>query len=108
MTLFWSLDGGEWPQGLSISVRPTQGGAFMPSPDDPAAIIQQDAPRPAQEMLIIALGTESGAASSPVADVYRFEGAQAADGITVIVYRPTDEGFENVAEIRTPIGSSKW
>ncbi len=94
VTLFWMLEGGAWPDELAISVRPTMDGAFIPSPDDPAAILQQDAPGPARGMMV------ATSAPAQVADAYRFPGAETADGITVIVYRPVDGGFENVAEMR--------
>ena len=94
VTLFWTLADGTWPDELAISVRPTLGGAFLPNPDDPGAILQQDAPAPARGMMV------ATSAPAQVADAYRFPGAQDADGLMIIVYRPVDGGFENVAEIR--------
>ena len=95
VTLFWTLENGTWPDELAISVRPTLGGAFIPSPDNPAAILQQDAPAPARGMVAAPAGSPAR-----VADAYRFTGGEFADGVMIIVYRPVDGGFENVAEMR--------
>ena len=98
ITLFWTLDIESWPEDLAISVRPTRNGAFIGHPDDLATILQQDLPKPAQGMLT----RSSSANSRTVADAYRFVPAGDADGVMIIVYRPTNDGFENLAEINAP------
>jgi hypothetical protein len=104
VTLFWRIQGGDWPDGLSISVRPTLNGALIPRPDDVAGgIIQQDNPRPAHGMLALA-GLPP---ATPIADAYRFLLSAplpaGANGLQLLLYRTTATGFENVAELSLPI-----
>ncbi|MDQ3250403.1 MAG: hypothetical protein M3Q45_14495, partial [Chloroflexota bacterium] len=98
VTLFWRLRN-DWPAGLSISVRPTANGGFIPNPA--GGIIQQDSSSPAHGLLA------NAASLSPVADAYRLGLPAAlpvgADGFAVILYRSGANGFENVAEINLPI-----
>ena len=97
LTLFWEIKDANWPDGLSISIRPTQHGAFIPDATDPAGgIIQRDSAAPVQGL--VGLG-EIGI-DRLLADAYRLPWPPRADGIIVILYRATDAGFENVAEIR--------
>lgn len=106
VTLFWRVSGSSWPDGLSISVRPTIGGAFLPlstvdSLAPPDAIIQQDADRPMQGLYPISRIPPGQTFPDP----YRIllPSAEAADNVALILYRPHEDGFTNVAEIRLPI-----
>ncbi|NJN83484.1 MAG: hypothetical protein HC802_15170 [Caldilineaceae bacterium] len=102
VTLFWRLEDG-WPDGMGISVRPTQQGAFLADPRTPGAIVQQDRSGPVHGLLRLGVGSPGRV----VADGYRFTLAEplpeGADGVVVIVYRSVDGGFENLAEIRLPL-----
>ncbi len=99
ITLYWELGPEGWPENLSISLRPTQGGAFIPDPDQPGAVLQQDSPGPARGLLALPPG-----APQPAADAYRLPWPTGADGLFLILYRSTgDGGHENVAEIALPL-----
>ena len=84
MTLYWGLLG-DWPPTLGISLRPTQGGAFVPDPNGAAgAIVQVDAPAPLHGL---------AAAGDPlIADSYRVPMPPGADGVLLIVYEKTGTG----------------
>lgn len=101
VTLFWKIRSSDWPNGLSISVRPTLHGAMLPNPA--GGVIQQDNARPAHGLLTLA----TWPADQPVADAYRLplpaRLPTGADGVTVILYRSKGNGFENVAEIHLPL-----
>jgi len=100
--LYWQLAEGAWPPGLSTSVRPTQQGAFIPAAEG-KGVIQRDAAHPLHGLLDLTApeGTDD---STIVVDAYRLPLAGAeADGLAVIMYRVTDTGFENVAEVRGPL-----
>lgn len=98
VTLYWQLSNGEWPNGLSISVRPTDNGAFVLK--QPDAIIQKDASEPVQGLFDL-LRAEPG---KTIADPYRIplatKNQYVANGAMVILYRATESGFENVVEIQ--------
>ncbi len=102
VTLFWRLESGEWPAGLAISVRPTQAGAHLPAGDgEQGTIIQQDAPEPMHGLWRAA----QPVAGDIIADAYRLglpDGAK-VDGVTVILYRATGEGFTTTAEFHLPV-----
>ena len=95
VTLYWGLLG-DWPPTLGISLRPTQGGAFMPDPSREAgAIVQVDAPAPLHGL---------AAAGEPlIADTYRVPMPPGADGVLLIVYEKTADGFRNLVEM--PLGT---
>jgi hypothetical protein len=95
VTLYWGLLGA-WPQGLAISLRPTQGVAFIPDPAREAgAIVQVDAPAPLHGF---------AAPGDPLlADSYRVPLPAGADGILLIVYERTADGFRNLLELPLPI-----
>lgn len=97
ITLFWRLTA-DWPDDLAISLRPSAGGAFIPDPHAEDAILQQDRPRPVHGML------EPSKAGSDriVADAYRMPAIEAMDGITVLLYRRSAGGFEDVARFDLP------
>jgi hypothetical protein len=103
VTLFWRLEVGEWPAGLSISVRPTQNGAYLPAPDgEPGTIVQQDVAEPMHGLWRAALP----AAGDVIADAYRLtlpDGVE-ANGATALLYRREDEAFTTVAELHLPVG----
>jgi hypothetical protein len=86
VTLFWQLADG-WPAGLGVSLRPTRGGGFID--DGTGAIIQRDAGAPGQ-----GLAPTSGI----VRDAQHVPLPAGADGVTLIVYRTTESGFENLLE----------
>ncbi|GIV77482.1 MAG: hypothetical protein KatS3mg050_1876 [Litorilinea sp.] len=102
VTLYWRLPATGWPQGLSISLRPTRGGALIPAPEDPAGgFIQQDRPGPAHGHL-----TLSGwPPDEPVADGYRLPlpAMGQVDGLQLVLYRVVDGGFETVAVLDLPL-----
>lgn len=97
VTLYWDLQGA-WPPNLGISLRPTQGGAFVPDPNGAAgAIVQVDAPAPLHGL---------AAAGDPLlADSYRVPMPPGAEGILLIVYEKTGDGFRNLVEL--PLQRSK-
>jgi hypothetical protein len=93
VTLHWALADG-WPAGLGVSLRPTRDGAFFT--DAAGAIVQRDAGAPAQ-------GLATGAR---VDDMLRVPLPEGADGITLIVYRATDAGFDDLLEIGLELPSA--
>jgi hypothetical protein len=92
VTLHWALADG-WPAGLGVSLRPTRSGAFFT--DAAGAIVQRDAGAPAQ-------GLATGAR---VDDMLRVPLPDGADGITLIVYRATEAGFDDLLEIMLELPS---
>ena len=101
--LYWALPHEEWPEGVSISVRPMSGGALIPDPAGEAgAILQQDASQPLHGLL--SLSGESITKLDLIVDAYRIEmpieAISAVDEIQVLLYRSVDGGFETVAEYR--------
>ena len=100
LSLIWQIDEPGWPDGLAISVRPTAAGAFLPDPaGESGAILQVDRPQP------VAIGFAGGRPAGPTTllDAYRIPFPPEADGILLILYRPTEDGFENLAEIPLPV-----
>ncbi|MEZ4708481.1 MAG: DUF2723 domain-containing protein [Caldilineaceae bacterium] len=105
LILYWQLEGGVWPEGVAISVRPTLHGNFMAAPNgEPNQIIQQDRPRPVHGLIKLSAPVADG---HLVADAYRLPLAEPAptgvDGVRVILYRKSDGGFENVADLAFPL-----
>jgi hypothetical protein len=91
VTLAWKIAGG-WPAGAGISLRPTAAGEFIADPArNEGAILQRDAGAPLQGLLSPATGK-----SRRVNDAHRVPLPAGADGITLIVYRSTTEGFTNL------------
>jgi hypothetical protein len=106
VTIFWRLENGSWPQGLAISVRPTLGGVFLPrTGTESGAIIQQDSAAPMHGLWEAAHPTPG----SVIADAYRLllpaPLPAGADGVTVILYRATAEGFQEETELHLAIRS---
>ncbi|MCX6046103.1 MAG: DUF2723 domain-containing protein [Chloroflexi bacterium] len=101
VTLFWQIQLDDWPEGLSISIRPTLHGALIPAPT--GGVIQQDTARPAHGLLAL----DHWPAGHSVADAYQLPLPaplpEGADGVAVILYRHKDNGFENVAELNLPL-----
>ena len=98
--LYWSvMDGANGPPSdWSISVRPLQGEGVIAGAD--GLPIQQDSPGPVHGLRPFS----SFAADEVVADAYRLPvDPQEVDALLVIVYRTTDEGFENLTEVRIPV-----
>jgi hypothetical protein len=98
ITLYWRLTG-DWPEDLAISLRPSAGGAFFPDPAAEDAILQQDRARPVHGLL----ETRGDDKERIVADAYRLPRADAMDGVTVLLYRHTTSGFEDVARFDIPV-----
>lgn len=100
VTLFWQVPAGRWPTGVSISVRPQQGG--QPVADGQGGHLQQDRQLPA-------LGLYTVTPVQPIVDPYFFP--MAADTLTkvdqvqILLYRAVANGFENLAEVVLPVKS---
>ncbi|HRA66521.1 MAG TPA: DUF2723 domain-containing protein, partial [Caldilinea sp.] len=91
VTLFWQLADG-WPAELGISLRPTRDGAFLPDAAT-GGVIQLDAAAPAHGLAQPAPGT------TRLADFYRLPMPADANGVMLIVYQSSDNGFENLLEL---------
>jgi hypothetical protein len=103
--LYWQVET-DWPDGVSISVRPLAGGSFLPTQpegDQPQAIVQMDRPRPAYGYFMRGDTTGDMKSDLIVTDGYRFElppgTLDQVDAVLLILYRATADGFENLAEI---------
>lgn len=101
VVLSWELADGTWPEGVQISVRPLRSGNQIIDPANNAPI-QQDRPRPVHGLYQAPAEIDPG---TPIIvhDGYRLPLPPAlageANGVLVIAYRSTDDGFENLAEI---------
>lgn len=96
LTLHWQATGPiahDW----AISVRPTQGGQLL---FDDQQLIQFDRQHPVHGLY----PTSGWASGEVVRDDYPLvlPPGLPADGITLIVYRPTADGFENLGQIELP------
>lgn len=98
ITLFWRIVS-DWPEELGISLRPSAGGAFLPDPSAGDAILQQDRARPVHGLL----EPNGGGGERTVADAYRLPLVGSMDTVTVLLYRRTEGGFEDVARIEIPL-----
>lgn len=100
--LLWQLPDGGWPEGLALSLRPTQQGAFIADPSSSSgAILQVDAAAPLHGLVDFAPAT-------PVlADAYRLPLLEplpaGADGLAIILYRSVEGGFETITDLRLPL-----
>jgi hypothetical protein len=90
VTLYWRLTAG-WPPGLGISLRPTAQGSQIPDPAT-GGKVQRDAATPLQGLVPLE-------PSALLADPFRVPFPAGADGLLVIVYRKTTDGFENLLEL---------
>ena len=95
LTLFWQLQTGVWPEGVSISVRPMQGNHLVA--DGQGGNLQQDRQQPA--------GGIAGIVDQVIIDPYHFalpisilDRANPMDRVQILLYRATTTGFENLAE----------
>ncbi len=88
VTLVWEF-AGEWPAGVGVSLRPTHAGAFMVDPaQTDGGLVQRDAGAPLQGLYVAdSLGRR------PVVDAHRVPLPPGADGLTLIVYQATGDGF---------------
>jgi hypothetical protein len=98
LLLFWQVSApgpsGEW----SISVRPFHGD--QPVTDPSGAGVQNDSPGPVHGLRAFS----AIPAGETVADGYRLPTyGQPVDTLLVILYRATEDGFENLAEVRLPL-----
>ena len=100
VTLWWRMAQG-WPEGVHLSLRPTFDGELIANPDG-SGILQTDASAPMH-------GLWSRAAGSPLRDAYRVPLQQpfprGANGLVLLLYRATDDGFETVAEVMLPFAA---
>ncbi|MBU6350707.1 MAG: DUF2723 domain-containing protein [Chloroflexi bacterium] len=90
VTLYWRLTAG-WPPELGISLRPTAQGSQIPDPAT-GGKIQRDAATPLQGLVPLE-------PSALLADPVRVPFPAGADGLLLIVYRKTTDGFENLLEL---------
>ena len=102
LRLRWLLPAGGWPDGLSLSLRPTLGGAFIADPHGAAdAILQVDAATPLHGFV------SHAPTGARLDDAYRVPLAaplpEGADGVAVLLYRAVDGGFETLADLRLPL-----
>lgn len=95
VTLFWQVEEETTSEDWAISVRPFSAGAPIIQDGAP---IQQDSPGPVYGLRPFS----TIAPGQLVLDSYRLPSAQSADSLLVIVYRRTDSGFENLAELHLP------
>jgi hypothetical protein len=98
LTLFWQLPASGWPTGVSLSVRPQQGG--QPVPDSQGGYWQEDRQQPAVGLYTLLPG-------QPIADPYRLPAMAGTPGtidqVQILLYRATATGFENLAEVLLPV-----
>ena len=103
LTLYWRLEEAQWPEDLSISVRPTRDGDFVF--DNGGALLQIDRSQPAGGLTRPAV---TGGAPI-VSDPYRLPVLPAPeplpDGAAVIVYAPSADGFTDIARIDIALDS---
>jgi hypothetical protein len=99
LALAWSLPSGRWPEGLSLSLRPTIDGAMIPAAAaGDGAVVQHDFAGPALFDLLA-----EDATRPELVDYYRLPAPAGANGVTAILYRQlANGGFENLAVI--PLG----
>ncbi len=90
VTLYWRLTAG-WPPELGISLRPTAQGSQIPDPAT-GGKVQRDGATPLQGLVPLT-------PSALLADPYRVPFPAGADGLLLIVYRKTTDGFENLLEL---------
>jgi hypothetical protein len=101
VTLYWKLDQGVWPAGLSISVRPLAAGVQQTGAD--GHVTQQDRTRPVHGLW----PDRSDGSAAVVADSYRLPLPAplpaGADAFMLLLYEATNDGFRNLAELVLPI-----
>ena len=106
--LTWQLPSGTWPADVAISLRPTYQGAQQSDPESDQTI-QVDRPRPLDGMWIDSPIERNESNPIIVHDTYRIAQPASllhnADGLLLILYRQTESGFSNIAEISLPLPS---
>lgn len=104
VTLFWQTPKGAWPAGVSISVRPIHDNG--PLPDGNGGHWQQDRQQPAVALYRLLPGS-----NQPLVDPYHFALPAATvgtvDQVQLLLYRTSATGFENLAELRLPLLTSR-
>ncbi len=96
--LYWRASPDATPQDWAISVRPLRRGAPVTGPD--GQLLQQDSPGPVHGLLPFSRLPGQGI----ISDAYRLPLPQGAmDGLLVILYRATDQGFVHLAELTLPL-----
>ncbi len=96
--LYWRASPDATPQDWAISVRPLRRGAPVTGPDGQP--LQQDSPGPVHGLLPFSRLPGQGI----ISDAYRLPLPQGAmDGLLVILYRATDQGFVHLAELTLPL-----
>jgi len=93
LLLVWQVENGAWPEGVAISLRLTAGG----NPIEGAQIDRQE---PA--MGLNKRGTELDLLPDPYYFSVPDGNSAVVDGALLILYRPTDDGFENLAIVPLP------
>ncbi|MCC6454809.1 MAG: DUF2723 domain-containing protein [Caldilineaceae bacterium] len=96
--LTWHLPTGIWPHNLAISLRPTSHGQPLLDPAS-GQPIQQDRPRPVHGLWADTPIPRSEENPIIVHDAYRLPLPTAADGLLLILYAQSADGFTNIAEI---------
>lgn len=96
--LFWQA-GSPITHDWSISLRPTENGQLISLPD--ASILQTDVPHPVHGLY----PTSGWTPGEIVADDYMLPlpKDRMPDGLEVVVYRPVDTDFENLAVLSLPL-----
>jgi hypothetical protein len=101
VVLYWCLDNGKWPEGLAVSLRPTQQGAYLT--DAQGNIVHVDHNRPVRGLVT----PQDHDTRTVVTDAFRLPLADSfltdIDGVAVVAYTSGPHGFENVADLRLPI-----
>lgn len=111
LTLYWKLAKDAWPDNLSLSVRPTLKNDWIVLNGE-EEISQKDVDRPVHS-LNFQVNDQQGklADARLIADPYRLALNEmlpvGADGFALILYRPTEEGFENLVEFRIGLPSKE-
>ena len=100
ITLTWRLPRGTWPSEPAISLRPLHQGNQLTDPNT-EALLQQDRARPIHGLW------QDNPDGQPVLvqDSYRFRLPPDTyiDGLLLLLYTQTDDGFANIAEAILPI-----
>ncbi|MBV7336866.1 DUF2723 domain-containing protein [Chloroflexi bacterium TSY] len=111
LTLYWNLEEDAWLENMSLSVRPILEDEWIVL-DEEEGISQKDVSRPWQNLNFSAEALQEELSKDPpFADPYRLTLKEplpdGADGFALILYRSTEEGFENIIEFRTELSSKE-
>lgn len=105
--LRWNLQDGTWPEGVSLSLRPTLGGELLSAAGNDGSsaddFIHVDAALPLRGLLASQPGDH-------FVDSFRLPLPaplpRGADGIDLLLYRATADGFETLAEEQIPLAGA--